>query len=85
MDNLRNSNKNIEQLFTGIRALGKPSKNLLEMFVQLAFNKEREEIVLAKVIVHLLGWIKDMNESEQIFVCDLLSKICCKNLCWYGY
>lgn len=78
---LKTSN-HFANVFSGIKLLGKPSQSLLQMYVNLAFDSEKQEIILPKVIINLVEWIKDIPELEQIFVCNLLSKICCQNLLW---
>lgn len=79
--NLVNSS-NISNLFAGIKSLGKPSKLLIEKCIDLAYDEKKNEIILGKVITHLLVWIKDMNENEQIFVTETMLRICVRNLSW---
>lgn len=73
---------NICTLFAGIKALGKPTRNIVTMLIDLAYNEERNEILFGSVIKKLIEWIKDMHENEQIYVSEVLLKICIQNLSW---
>lgn len=73
---------NISTLFAGIKALGKPTKNIVTMLIKLAYNEEKNEILFGSVIKKLVEWIKDMHENEQTYVSDVLLKICTQNLSW---
>lgn len=72
----------ISNLFEGIKSLGKPSKVLIEQCIELTYDDEKKEIIFAEIITHLLDWIKDIHESEQLFVTETLLKICTQNLSW---
>lgn len=72
----------ISNLFEGIKSLGKPTKILIEQCIELAYDAEKKEIVFAEIVTHLLDWIKDINESEQLLVTETLLRICTQNLRW---
>lgn len=74
--------KNVMNLFSGIRTLGKPTRKLLEACIGLAFDDEKKCVVFGEVVIKLIEWIKDMHESEQNFVAESLLKICLQNLIW---
>lgn len=75
--------RSIPTLFSGLKALGKPTPKLLKMCINLAYNEERGEIIYPEVMVKLLEWIKDMNDSEQVFLAESILNICAENLNWY--
>lgn len=72
--------KNIMNLFSGIRTLGKPSRNLLETCISLAYDDERKCVIYAEVVIKLIEWVKDMHENEQNFISESLLRICLPNL-----
>lgn len=74
--------KNIMNLFSGIRTLGKPTRSLLEACVHLAYDDERKTVVFGEVAIKLIEWLKDMHENEQNFVSESLLRICLQNLIW---
>lgn len=74
--------KNIMNLFSGIRTLGKPSRRLLETCISLAYNEEKKEVIFPEVITKLIEWVKDMHENEQSYVSEELLKVCVQNLIW---
>lgn len=79
--NLRTT-KNVLNLFSGIRTLGKPSRTLLETCISLAFDEDKKCVVLGEVVIKLIEWVKDMHENEQGFVSESLLRICLQNLIW---
>lgn len=79
--NLKTSS-NISVLFGGIKALGKPTRSIVTMLLELAYNEEKNEILFGSVIKKLIEWIKDMHENEQVYVSEALLKICTQNLSW---
>lgn len=74
--------KNVMNLFSGIRTLGKPSRKLLETCIQLAYDDEKKTVIFAEVVIKLIEWVKDMHEDEQNFVSESLLKICLQNFIW---
>lgn len=74
--------KNIMNLFSGIRTLGKPSRRLLKTCISLAYNEEKKEVIFPEVITKLIEWVKDMHENEQNYVSEELLKVCVQNLIW---
>lgn len=81
--NILCNSSHIFTLFDGIKLLGKPSKKLIEQCIELAYDDDRKEIVFGEIITHLVSWIKDMHETEQLFVADTLHKVCSQNISWY--
>lgn len=76
------SSRHIDTLFAGFRALGKPSRALIERCIELAYDEKKSEIVFGEVVTHMLEWIKDMHEAEQTYVAETLLKISTQNLAW---
>lgn len=74
--------KNIMNLFSGIRTLGKPTRRLLETCISLAYNDEKKEVIFPEVVTKLIEWVKDMHENEQNYVSEELLKVCVQNLIW---
>lgn len=79
--NLKNS-RHIDTLFAGFRALGKPSRALVERCIELAYDEKKSEIVFGIVVIHMIEWIKDMHETEQTYSAETLLKISTQNLMW---
>lgn len=74
--------QHITTLFDGIKALGKPTHELVAQCIEFAYDKSKGEIVFGEIIVHLVDWIKDMREPEQVFAAESLVAICSENLTW---
>lgn len=74
--------RHIDALFAGFRALGKPSRALVERCIELAYDEKKSEMVFGEVVIHMIEWIKDMHESEQTYVAERLWKISTQNLAW---
>lgn len=74
--------RHIDTLFAGFRALGRPSRALVERCIELAYDVKKSEIVFGEVVIHMLGWIKDMHDVEQSYVAETLLKISTQNLAW---
>lgn len=72
----------ITTLFDGVKSLGKPTKTLIEQCIELAYDSEKKEIIFGDIITHLVSWIKDMHESEQLYVAETMLKICSQNISW---
>lgn len=74
--------RHIDTLFAGFRALGKPSRALVERCIELAYDEKKSEMVFGEVVIHMIEWIKDMQEAEQTYVAERLWKISTQNLAW---
>lgn len=72
----------IATLFEGIKLLGKPTKSLIEQCIELAHDSDKKEIIFGDIVTHLVSWIKDMQENEQLFVGESLYRICSQNINW---
>lgn len=73
----------IATLFDGLKLLGKPTKMLIEQCVEFAYDSNKKDIIFGEIITHLVSWIKDMHETEQLYVADTLYRICSQNMSWY--
>lgn len=73
-------NANINQLFSGVRSLGRPSKRVVQCCIDLAFNQEKNEVASGEVVINLVEWMKDMHMDDQAYVSERLIDICTKNL-----
>lgn len=80
--NILCNSPHIVTLFDGVKLLGKPSKTMIEQCIELAYDAEKNEIVFGEIITHLVGWIKEMHETEQLYVAATLHKICSQNISW---
>lgn len=80
--NILNNPPHVATLFEGIKSLGKPTKILIEQCIDLAYDSNKKEIMFGEIVTHLISWIKDMQESEQLYVADTLFKICAQNISW---
>lgn len=83
VSNILANSSHITTLFEGIKQLGKPTKALVEQCIELAYDAESREIIFGEIVTHLVGWIKDMLESEQLYVADTLLGICAQNISWF--
>lgn len=83
VSSIQKLSRSVPVLFSGLKALGKPTQKLVKMCINLAYNEERGEIIYPEVMVKLLEWIKDMNEDEQVFLAESILNICAENLNWY--
>lgn len=72
----------ITALFDGIKLLGKPTRTLIEECIEFAYDSDKKEIIFGETITHLVSWIKDMHENEQLFVAETLYRICSQNISW---
>lgn len=72
----------IATLFEGVKSLGKPTKILIEQCIKLAYDCEKKEIIFGEIISHLISWIKDMHESEQVYLAETMLKICSQSISW---
>lgn len=79
--NLKHS-RHIDTVFAGFRAMGKPSRTLVERCLELAYDEKKAEIVFGEVVSHMIGWIKDMHDAEQMYVAETLLKVSTQNLAW---
>lgn len=80
--NILCNTQHLTMLFNGIKALGKPTHELIVQCFEFAYDKSKGEIVFGEIIVHLVDWIKDMREAEQVFTAETLVAICSENLTW---
>lgn len=80
--NILSNTQHITTLFDGIKGLGKPTHELIEQCLEFAYDKAKGEIIFGEIIVHLVDWIKDMREAEQVFTAESLVAICSANLAW---
>lgn len=72
----------ISTLFDGIKLLGKPTKILIKQCIELAYDSDKKEIIFGEIATHLVSWIKDMQENEQLFIGETLYRICSQNISW---
>lgn len=80
--NILISQSHIATLFDGLKLLGKPTKTLIERCIDLAYDAEKKEIIFGEIVAHLVNWIKDMHEPEQLYVAETLFRICSQNISW---
>lgn len=80
--NILCNSPHIVTLFDGVKSLGKPANALIEQCIELAYDAEKKEIIFGEIMTHLVGWIKDMHETEQLFVAETLYKVCSQNISW---
>lgn len=76
------SSDRLDRLLVDIKSLGRPSQQLLDQCVQLAFDEQRQEIIYPKVLVGLVECTGDLLDSDQMFLSERLAQICCLNLYW---
>lgn len=69
-------------LFDGLKLLGKPTKSLIEQCIELAYDANKKDIIFGEIVAYLVSWIKDMHESEQLYVAETLYRICSQNMSW---
>lgn len=80
--NILMSQPHIATLFEGLKLLGKPTKTLIERCIDLAYDAEKKEIMFGEIVAHLVDWIKEMHEPEQLYVAETLFRICSQNISW---
>lgn len=80
--NILMSQPHIATLFEGLKLLGKPTKTLIERCIDLAYDAEKKEIMFGEIVAHLVDWIKEMHEPEQLYVAESLFRICSQNISW---
>lgn len=82
MANILTNQPHIANLFDGLKLLGKPTKTLIERCIDLAYDADKKEIIFGDIIAHLVSWIKEMHETEQLYVAETLFRICSQNISW---
>lgn len=70
------SEDQIHQLFEGLKKLGSPSSKLVSECMNLAFNQEKNEVIIGLAAIKSIEWIPDLIETEQILVAEKLLKMC---------
>ncbi|XP_031626139.1 neurobeachin-like protein 1 isoform X2 [Contarinia nasturtii] len=78
--NAANLTPHIVTLFEGVKSLGKPTKTLIEQCIELAYDSEKKEIIFGEIVTQLVSWIKDMHDTEQLYVAESMLKICAQNI-----
>lgn len=79
---LMTAQSHITMLFDGLKLLGKPTKMLIEQCIELAYDADKKDIIFGEIVAHLVSWIKEMHEAEQLYLAETLFRICSQNISW---
>ncbi|XP_001983501.2 neurobeachin-like protein 1 isoform X2 [Drosophila grimshawi] len=77
-DHLRQAGR-IDRLFSSMREFEMPSAALLESCFSLGYIAEQRVLVLPEVMLQLVEWLPQLQETEQLHVSAMLLKGCTDN------